>query len=69
MHEIVVKPCDGSVGWRVEHASVQPMHFMRGAAAEATARRLVDRLADAGQPACAIILLRNGSLAGRFTRF
>ncbi|MFC3069312.1 DUF2188 domain-containing protein [Phenylobacterium soli] len=39
--------------------------FTTGAQAEAAARRLAHRLADAGEPAEVLIYLRDGSLAGR----
>lgn len=69
MHEFTVRPCGASGGWLIEHEAVQPMRFLSGADAESTARALVQRLAEAGQPARASILLRDGSLAGRITRF
>jgi len=54
-------------GWavRTEHAAGE-MLFHTGAAAEAAARRLAERLASTGFPAKLTVRLRDGSVAGRF---
>lgn len=54
-------------GWRLSLDNVQnDMVFARGAAAEAAARRLALRLAQAGIPAEVRIHLRDSSLGARF---
>ena len=69
MHEITVRPCEVTAGWTVEHRCTYPMQFLSALAAEKAARDLVARLEDAGHPARATFLLRDGSLGGKVTRF
>ena len=67
MQAITVKPLDGA-GWTVELAGVEnPQHFTSGARAETAARRLAERLADAGRRSEILIYLRDGAIGGRFT--
>lgn len=55
------------LGWavRTQHATGE-MLFHTGAAAEAAARRLAERLASTGVPAKLTVRLRDGSAVGRF---
>lgn len=54
-------------GWAVRtQAAAGEMLFRTGAAAEAAARRLAERLASAGVPVALTVRLRDGSTAGRF---
>ena len=54
-------------GWAVRtEAATGDMLFHTGAAAEAAARRLAERLASAGVPAKLKVRLRDGTVAGRF---
>lgn len=46
--------------------SENPIYFSTGARAEVAARRLAERLADAGEPVVLEIRLRDGQRAGRF---
>ena len=63
--EVTVTPLD--VGWAVGLPDgVGEMLFQSGAAAEAAARRLAQRLSHAGLPAKLVVRLRDGSVAGRF---
>lgn len=64
-HRIRVEPLAN--GWAVRHGDVaNPQVFSSGAKAENAALRLGARLAGAGKPAEIEIILRDGSLAGRF---
>ena len=65
MHRIEVRPVEGA-GWTMQAAEAEPVVFRSGAKAEASARRLARRLADAGQAAEITIRLRDGTLAARF---
>lgn len=61
---IAVRPA--AFGWSLridDQAGV--LVFQTGGQAEATARRLAQRLAEAGQTTEVLIFLRDGSLAGR----
>ena len=54
-------------GWAVRtEGTAGEMLFHTGAAAEAAARRLAERLASTGVPAKLTVRLRDGSVAGRF---
>jgi hypothetical protein len=54
-------------GWAVRSEALDTeLTFDRGARAEAAARALADRYADAGRHAEVRIFLRDGALAGRF---
>jgi hypothetical protein len=54
-------------GWAVRHDSVEnPQVFASGAKAEAAARSLGARLSSAGTAAEIRVVLRDGTLAGRF---
>lgn len=54
-------------GWAVRSAGAEnEMLFRAGAKAEAAARALARRYAEAGQSAEVAIYLRDGALAGRF---
>jgi hypothetical protein len=65
VQEISVTPAQG--GWTVRHeGDIEPTVFLSGARAEDAARRLAEAMADAGHPAEIRIVLRDGSLAGRF---
>lgn len=65
VQEISVTPAQG--GWTVDHdGAIEPTVFLSGARAEDAARRLAEAMADAGQSAEIRIILRDGSLAGRF---
>ena len=62
---IVVEPL--AHGWAVKQPSVDNSQvFASGAKAEAAARNLGARLANAGVPAEIQVYLRDGALAGRF---
>ncbi|WP_343699659.1 hypothetical protein [Caulobacter sp.] len=62
---VFVEPIDQ--GWAVRACQVENGMFYRtGAEAEAAARDLCQRLADAGEPAVLEIKLRGGARAGRF---
>jgi len=62
---IVVEPF--AHGWAVKQPSVDNSQvFASGAKAEAAARNLGARLANAGVPAEIQVYLRDGALAGRF---
>ncbi len=64
-HLIRVEPMAN--GWAVRHGEVEnPQVFVSGAKAESAALRLGERLADAGDAAEVQIILRDGSMAGRF---
>jgi hypothetical protein len=64
-HVIVVEPF--AHGWAVRQPSVDNSQvFKSGAKAEAAARSLGARLANAGKPAEIQVYLRDGALAGRF---
>lgn len=66
VQEISVTPAMGG-GWTVRHeGDIEPTLFLSGAKAEDAARRLAEAMADAGQPTEIRIILRDGSLAGRF---
>ena len=63
--KIIIRPLD--LGWAVELDRLDAaMVFKSGAQAERAARRLAERLADAGESAELVIHLRDGTLAGRF---
>ncbi|MBI1196479.1 MAG: DUF2188 domain-containing protein [Phenylobacterium sp.] len=65
MTTLTVRPV--ASGWAVTVAGVaNEMMFRSGAAAEAAARRLAERLAAKGEPSKLVIRLRDGSVAGRF---
>lgn len=64
MRTIVVEPA-GDV-WAVRVDDVEPQLFVRGRAAEATARNLAETLAAAGDPVEIHLFLRNGERAARF---
>lgn len=65
MHEISVLPLGD--GWKVRVRGVgNDLVFHSGRQAEATARRLAERLTRVGAHAELRIHLRDGSLAGRF---
>ncbi len=64
MRTVVVEPA-GDV-WAVRVDDVEPQLFMRGRAAEATARNLAETLAAAGDPVEIHLFLRNGERAARF---
>jgi hypothetical protein len=54
-------------GWAVRHQSVEnPQVFVSGAKAEEAARSLGSRLSQAGAPSEIRVILRDGTLAGRF---
>lgn len=62
---IVVEPL--AHGWAVRQPQVDNSQvFTSGAKAEAAARRLGARLADAGETTEIRVYLRNGALGGRF---
>jgi hypothetical protein len=66
MQTISVKPLDGK-GWMVECSGAENgQMFVNGAQAESSARRLAQRLADAGRPSRLTVYLRDGSVAGQF---
>ena len=66
VHVISVTPAE--VGWTVSaEIFANPMAFLSGAKAEATARSLARRIARQGEMAEIRVYLRDGSLAGRFT--
>ena len=53
-------------GWALKVGDMEgPQLFSSGAAAEAAARRLAERLARAGQASEVVIYLRDGSVAGQ----
>ncbi len=59
-----ITPADD--GWAVESGGIEaPMFFRSGAQAEAAGRRLAERLARSGQGAELVIVIRDGSIAGR----
>ena len=62
-HLITVSPVGD--GWNVQPQSSEPALFRSGGQAEACARRLARRLADAGRAVTIEIHLRDGRLAGR----
>lgn len=65
MTTVAVRPA--ASGWAVSIVGVaNEMMFRSGAAAEAAARRLAERLAAEGEPSKLVIRLRDGSVAGRF---
>jgi hypothetical protein len=65
VQEISVTPALG--GWTVAHSgAIEPTVFLSGAKAEDAARKIGAAMADAGQAAEIRIILRDGSLAGRF---
>jgi hypothetical protein len=54
-------------GWAVRHGSVEnPQVFTSGAKAEDAARSLGARLAQAGSPSEIRVMLRDGTMAGKF---
>ena len=62
---ITVEPI--AQGWAVRHHAVEnPQVFSSGAKAEAAARSLGSRLSQAGSPAEIRVILRDGSVGGRF---
>lgn len=62
---IEVAPADG--GWSVSTPALPaPLSFVRGATAEAAARRLAGRLSASGSAVRLIVKLRDGSVGGRF---
>ena len=62
---ITVSPAD--TGWAVKSSSVEnPMMFLSGAKAEASARRLAANITMSGVPAEIRIFTRDGALAGRY---
>ncbi len=62
---IYVEPL--AAGWAVRHDSVEnPQVFTSGAKAEAAARSLGGRLSRAGAPSEIRVVLRDGTLGGRF---
>jgi hypothetical protein len=64
---VMVEVVPAAQGWAVRSpALANDMLFAGGAAAEAAARRLAERLAGAGRPVRLIVRMRNGSVAGRF---
>jgi len=64
-HRIRVEPLAN--GWAVRHDDVaNPQVFASGAKAESAARSLGARLARTGDATEVEIILRDGSLAGRF---
>ena len=66
MDSITIRPLDGQ-GWAVELSGVEnAQHFRSGARAESAARRLAQRLADAGRQSEILIYLRDGVLGGHF---
>jgi len=53
-------------GWAVDSTALEaPLLFRSGGEAEAAARRLAEQLARSGQIAELVIVLRDGSIAGR----
>jgi hypothetical protein len=64
---LVISVAPAGEGWAV-HSDVldTDLTFERGARAEAAARALANRYADAGRNAEVQIYLRDGALAGRF---
>jgi len=65
LRSIVVEPLGD--GWRVRADGLDnDLLFRSGRQAEISARRLGERLAEAGEPAEVRIHLRDGSLAARF---
>jgi len=65
VEEIHVTPAEN--GWKVTHGgALEPLVFFSGARAEDAARRLAEAMAEAGRAAEIKIILRDGSLAGRF---
>ncbi len=53
-------------GWAVNSSALKaPMLFRSGGKAEAAARQLAERLARSGEVAELVIILRDGSIAGR----
>jgi len=64
-HRIRVEPL--ASGWAVRHDDVaNPQIFASGAKAESAAMKLGARMADAGDATEIEIILRDGSVAGRF---
>lgn len=61
---ITVAPAKG--GWGVSREGGEPWVFESGAQAEWSARKLGEALADSGTAAEIHIVLRDGSLGGRF---
>ena len=62
-----IKVAPSADGWTVSSGAVDhEMHFQSGASAEAAARALGARIADAGEAVEIEIILRDGSLGGRF---
>ena len=64
MKTVVITPTDG--GWSVQAEGMQSLVFRSGAAAERAGRRMAEAIAAAGEPAELTIVLRDGSVAGRF---
>lgn len=64
MRTVVIEPA-GDV-WAVRVDDIEPQLFMRGRAAEATARQLAETLAAAGDSIEIQLFLRNGEKAARF---
>ena len=66
MQQITVKPFVDGKSWLLDHEGAEPMLFRSGAFAEAAARSLARRLADAGVETRTTVLLRDGAVAGSF---
>ena len=64
---LVISVAPAGDGWAVSSEALEnDLTFDRGARAEAAARALAERYANAGRPAEVEIFLRDGALAGRF---
>ncbi len=62
-----IEVAPGAPGWTVSVDELaQDTYFAGGAAAEASALRLAQRLSDAGEAVRLIVRLRDGSVGGRF---
>jgi hypothetical protein len=67
MMALVICVAPAGQGWAVSSEALEThLTFARGARAEAAARALADRCAEAGRHAEVQIYLRDGALAGRF---
>ncbi len=64
---LVISITAAQAGWRVQGDTLENgMMFLGGAEAEAAARSLAQRYADAGQTTEIEVFLRDGTLAGRY---
>lgn len=62
-----IEVAPGPAGWTVRAGDLaEETYFAGGAAAEASALKLAQRLSDAGEAVRLIVRLRDGSVGGRF---